>query len=56
MHDDLALFPSVDFNKIRQSIIEKYDQPSSVSICHYVLKFNKVITFNPRLLINFSLN
>lgn len=42
MHDDLALFPSVDFNNIRQSIIEKYDQPSSVSICHYVLKFNKI--------------
>lgn len=43
MHHDLAPFPSVDFDKIRQSIIKKYDQPTSISICHYILKSNRVI-------------
>ncbi|XP_032676241.1 protein O-glucosyltransferase 2-like isoform X1 [Odontomachus brunneus] len=42
MHHDLAQFPNVDFDKIRQSIIKKYDQPTSVSICHYILKTNRI--------------
>jgi len=42
MHHDLFPFPIVDFDRIRESIIKKYNQPSSISICHYVLKSNKV--------------
>ncbi|EZA48857.1 KDEL motif-containing protein [Ooceraea biroi] len=42
MHHDLSSFLSVDFDRIRESIIKRYDQPSSVSICHYILKSNKI--------------
>ncbi|KOC67192.1 KDEL motif-containing protein 1 [Habropoda laboriosa] len=42
IHKDLAIFASVDFNKIRQSIIKAYDRPGSVSLCHYVVKSNKI--------------
>lgn len=62
MHHDLAQFPNVDFDKIRQSIIKRYDQPTSVSICHYILKTNKVIMlysiniYNLYLLINLNLD
>lgn len=41
---DLTPFASVDFNKIRDLLIKKYDKPNSVSLCHYVIKNNKVST------------
>ena len=42
---DLELFPNVNFDEIRNKIIKKYDKPNSVSICHYVIKSNKVSYF-----------
>ncbi|XP_043254089.1 protein O-glucosyltransferase 2-like [Colletes gigas] len=42
IHQDLAPFVNVDFNKIRQSIVQTYDRPGSVSLCHYVIKSNKI--------------
>ncbi|CAL1684442.1 unnamed protein product [Lasius platythorax] len=42
IYRDLSLFLNIDFGKIRQSIIKRYDRPTSVSICHYVLKSNKI--------------
>ena len=42
---DLNLFPTVDFDKIRNDIIKKYNKPNSVSICHYVVKSNNVSIF-----------
>ncbi|XP_029663410.1 protein O-glucosyltransferase 2-like isoform X1 [Formica exsecta] len=42
IHDDLSPFLNIDFDQIRQSIIKRYDQPTSVSICHYVLKSNRI--------------
>nr|XP_033331176.1 protein O-glucosyltransferase 2-like [Megalopta genalis] len=42
MSNDLLPFTNVDFNKIRQNIIKEYDQPGSVSLCHYVVKTNKI--------------
>ncbi|XP_043275390.1 protein O-glucosyltransferase 2-like [Venturia canescens] len=40
--NDLKLFPKVDFGKIRNELIEEYNKPNSVSICHYVVKNNKI--------------
>ncbi|XP_053987875.1 protein O-glucosyltransferase 2-like isoform X1 [Hylaeus volcanicus] len=42
MHNDLGTFINVDFNQIREDIIKAYDRPGSVSLCHYVVKFNKI--------------
>lgn len=42
IQSDLEPFNDVDFASIRNEIIKKYDRPSSVSICHYVIKLNKV--------------
>lgn len=42
IYRDLSPFSSIDFDEVRQSIIERYDRPTSVSICHYVLKSNKI--------------
>ncbi|KAI4497223.1 hypothetical protein M0802_007707 [Mischocyttarus mexicanus] len=39
---DLTPFTSVDFNKIRNSLIKKYNKPNSVSLCHYVIKNNRI--------------
>ncbi|KAK2579229.1 hypothetical protein KPH14_008198 [Odynerus spinipes] len=39
---DLIPFTSVDFDKIRNQIIEKYDKPYSVSLCHYIIKENRI--------------
>lgn len=40
---DLREFVSVDFEKeLRNEIVKRYDRPNSVSICHYVVKENKV--------------
>ncbi|CAK9809863.1 Protein O-glucosyltransferase 2 [Anthophora plagiata] len=39
---DLAIFTNVNFDKIRQSIIKAYNRPGSVSLCHYVVKSNKI--------------
>ncbi|XP_012231666.1 protein O-glucosyltransferase 2-like isoform X2 [Linepithema humile] len=42
IHHDLTPFSNIDFDRIRESIIKKYDRPTSVSICHYVLKSNRI--------------
>ncbi|XP_024220735.2 protein O-glucosyltransferase 2 isoform X2 [Bombus impatiens] len=42
MQDDLAPFPNVDFDKMRESIVKTYDRPGSVSLCHYVIQSNKI--------------
>ncbi|KAG7196700.1 hypothetical protein KM043_016030 [Ampulex compressa] len=42
MHEDLAPFTSVNFTKIREAILKKYNRPNSISICNYVIKFNKI--------------
>lgn len=42
IHNDLSPFSNIDFDEIRQRIIKKYDRPTSVSICHYILKSNRV--------------
>ncbi|KAL2720809.1 protein O-glucosyltransferase 2-like [Vespula squamosa] len=39
---DLTPFTSVDFNKIRKPLIKKYDKPNSVSLCHYIIKNNRI--------------
>ncbi|XP_012285005.1 KDEL motif-containing protein 1 [Orussus abietinus] len=40
--NDLKPFNSVNFEMIREEIIKKYHRPNSVSICHYVVKDNKI--------------
>ncbi|XP_034188596.1 protein O-glucosyltransferase 2 [Osmia lignaria lignaria] len=42
IHNDLADFTNVDFDKIREDIVKAYDRPGSVSLCHYVVKSNKI--------------
>ncbi|KYN02185.1 PREDICTED: KDEL motif-containing protein 1-like [Cyphomyrmex costatus] len=42
IHHDLSPFSNIDFDKVRQSIIKRYDRPTSVSICHYILKSNRI--------------
>lgn len=44
IHNDLAGFTNVDFDKIREDIVKAYDRPGSVSLCRYVVKSNKVST------------
>ncbi|KAL7287094.1 hypothetical protein TKK_0018714 [Trichogramma kaykai] len=39
---DLKLFPSVDFEIYRSKIISRFNQPHGVSLCHYVIKNNKI--------------
>nr|XP_003703980.2 PREDICTED: KDEL motif-containing protein 1-like isoform X1 [Megachile rotundata] len=42
IHNDLADFIDVDFDKIRKDIVKAYDRPGSISLCHYVVKSNKI--------------
>ncbi|XP_031848296.1 protein O-glucosyltransferase 2 [Nomia melanderi] len=42
IHNDLIPFNNVDFDEIRQDIIKAYDRPGSYSLCHYVIKSNKI--------------
>jgi len=35
-------FDKIDMNKMRKIIIEKYNQPYSISLCHYVILNNEV--------------
>ncbi|XP_033228056.1 protein O-glucosyltransferase 2-like [Belonocnema kinseyi] len=39
---DLNPFQTVNFDKMRPDIIKEYHKPNSVSICHYVVKSNKI--------------
>ncbi|XP_003427163.1 protein O-glucosyltransferase 2 [Nasonia vitripennis] len=39
---DLKLFPTVNFDSLRNEIIDRYNKPNSVSICHYVIKSNQI--------------
>lgn len=45
LFENLKKFPSVNFDDIRNDIIKQYNKPQSVSICHYVVKSNKVILY-----------
>ncbi|KAK1133906.1 hypothetical protein K0M31_011692 [Melipona bicolor] len=42
IHDDLAPFTNVDFDKMRENIVRTYDRPGSISLCHYVIQSNKI--------------
>ncbi|XP_076232593.1 protein O-glucosyltransferase 2 isoform X2 [Calliopsis andreniformis] len=42
IHHDLSDFSNVDFDEIRQDIIKVYDKPGSISLCHYLIKSNKI--------------
>ncbi|XP_017771348.1 PREDICTED: KDEL motif-containing protein 1-like [Nicrophorus vespilloides] len=39
---DLSQFKTIDFDKLRKKIIDKYNKPQSISLCHYVIFENKV--------------
>lgn len=39
---DLAPFSTCDWDLIRQKVIEKFNQPHSISLCHFVIKSNSV--------------
>ncbi|KAF2880184.1 hypothetical protein ILUMI_25985 [Ignelater luminosus] len=40
--NDLKRFNNINFKAIRQKIITKYDSPGSISLCHYIIKENKI--------------
>ncbi|KAK0179328.1 hypothetical protein PV327_005091 [Microctonus hyperodae] len=40
--EDLKYFPKINFDEIRNEIIKEYDKPHSFSICHYVVKNNRI--------------
>ncbi|XP_067001776.2 protein O-glucosyltransferase 2 [Anabrus simplex] len=42
IEDDLKPFNSVNFTAIRESVIKRFDNPGSMSICNYVIKDNQV--------------
>lgn len=42
LFENLKQFPSVNFDEIRDDIVKRYDRPQSVSLCHYVVKSNKI--------------
>ncbi|KAK5645716.1 hypothetical protein RI129_004180 [Pyrocoelia pectoralis] len=39
---DLDTFKAINFDNLREKIIEKFNQPGSISLCHYVVKNNEV--------------
>lgn len=39
---DMQKVNSIDMKVLREKIISKYNQPHSYSICHYVIKDNKI--------------
>lgn len=41
---DLSLFPSVDMTTVAKEAIERFNQKGRHSLCHYVVKDNKVGT------------
>lgn len=42
MKQDLKKFKNIKFSKMRKKVLERYNQPGSVSLCHYVVKNNEV--------------
>uniref|UniRef100_A0A0C9QD62 KDELC1_0 protein n=1 Tax=Fopius arisanus TaxID=64838 RepID=A0A0C9QD62_9HYME len=40
--NDLREFPQINFDKMRNKIIKEFSRPQSVSLCHYVIKKNKI--------------
>lgn len=42
LFEDLSNFHSIDWDDLRSKVIEKFDKPYSVSLCHYVIKRNKI--------------
>lgn len=42
METDLAHFPSVDFDELHEGAVREYNHSTSMSVCNYVVKNNKV--------------
>lgn len=42
IQDDLSIFPTVDFNKLYDVAVRRFNNSVSSSVCHYVIKDNKV--------------
>ncbi|KAF5287739.1 hypothetical protein FQA39_LY15759 [Lamprigera yunnana] len=40
--EDLSIFKSINFEVLREKIIATYNSPGSISLCHYVIKNNKI--------------
>ncbi|XP_020710254.2 protein O-glucosyltransferase 2-like isoform X2 [Athalia rosae] len=45
IQSDLEPFTNIDFNIIRNDIIKEFNHPNSVSICHYIIRSNKVYRY-----------
>ena len=39
---DLAIFPSIDMDKVAKEVISRFNQRGAQSLCHYVIKNNEV--------------
>lgn len=40
--EDLKIFPSINFDELRDDLIKEYHKPHAHSFCHYVVKDNRV--------------
>ncbi|XP_008547183.2 protein O-glucosyltransferase 2 [Microplitis demolitor] len=40
--EDLKIFPSINFDELRNDLIKEYHKPHSHSFCHYVIKNNRI--------------
>ena len=40
--NDLSRYPAIDMNKLRQEYIQRFNNRGRHSLCHYVVKDNKV--------------
>lgn len=42
MKQDLKKFKSLKFSKVRKKVLERFNHPGSVSLCHYAIKNNEI--------------
>ncbi|XP_056640146.1 protein O-glucosyltransferase 2-like isoform X3 [Diorhabda sublineata] len=42
INDKLSVFRKINWTEQRKEIIERFNQPHSVSLCHYIVKNNKI--------------
>ncbi|XP_060516916.1 protein O-glucosyltransferase 2-like isoform X2 [Cylas formicarius] len=42
INSDFLVFKTIDWNHIRKRIIDNFDKPHSISLCHYVVKQNSI--------------
>ncbi|CAD6216317.1 GSCOCG00004470001-RA-CDS [Cotesia congregata] len=40
--EDLKIFPSINFDELRDDLIKEYHKPHAHSFCHYVVKDNRI--------------